>query len=171
MTRTSQERVNVKCPPNVFLSMLKRGLSVAFSHLRCPARLLKYILWFLGLLYHWFFFSGWKFPCPDLRWHQPWAGIRPWAQRNLVRATVTLTLWQRICEADSSVLGLGLKPPDSLHNLLYHMVAVLGTVGLKLNLWHEVKIKKKINPSVLHYHIPEASGLCSCLCLYSTERI
>lgn len=113
-------------------------------------------------------FSSWNFHASIWagRDHEP-----TWAWRNSVRATVVLTLWQQVCEADSSVLGLGLKPPDSLHKLLYHMVAVLGTVGLKLNLWHEVKIKKKINPSVLHYRIPEASKLCACLSLYSAKRI
>lgn len=169
MVRASQGKVNAKCPPNVFLSMLESNLHIAFSHLRCTARLLKYILWFLRSFHCCLFLA--KISMPQFGLAETMSWYPTWARRNSVRATVVLTLWQQVCEADSSVLGLGLKPPDSLHKLLYHMVAVLGTVGLKLNLWHEVKIKKKINPSVLHYRIPEASKLCACLSLYSAKRI
>lgn len=114
-------------------------------------------------------FSSWKFPCPSLRWHRPWASIQAPALSNLVlvRAAVTVPSWPKICKAPFSVLGFGLKPPDSLYKLLNHMVAGLGTVGLKLNLWHEVKIKRSL--SVLHYHIPEASRLCFWLCIQPGE--
>lgn len=90
-------------------------------------------------------FSSWKFPCPSLRWHRPWASIQAPALSNLVlvRAVVTVPSRPQICKAPFSVLRFGLKPPDSLYKLLNHMVAGLGTVGLKLNLWHEVKIKRK----------------------------
>lgn len=48
MARASQGKVNAKCPPNVFLSMLRSNLHIAFSHLCSTARLLTHILWFLG---------------------------------------------------------------------------------------------------------------------------
>ena len=169
-TRTSQGKVNVKCPRNVFLSILRKKSSCCLvtSALHSQTSKIHPLA------------SGIVLPLAFSSWNSHaliWDGIGqelvsdPEPRGNLLRATAMTMLWQRVCETESSVLGLGLKPPDSFHKLLCHMVAVLGTVGLKLNLWHEVKIKKKINPSVLHYRLPEASRLCSCLPLYSTERI